>query len=113
MKEAEKSMLLELLDQKNRWCQEVEARDAAGSPVHYNDTSAVAWDLVGAFCKLFGWVRACKLFIQVTELAPHQRFWADDQRAIAAMVALQEFNDAADMTHEMMMTWVRSVRVRD
>ena len=58
----EKSKLLELFATPETWCQHAEAIDATGEGVSYDDDHAVAWDLSGALCKLFGWKRAHVLF---------------------------------------------------
>ena len=61
----EKAQLLALLEDERRWCRDAEARDADGNSVSFHDATAVAWDITGALCRLFGWRRACELFRQL------------------------------------------------
>ncbi len=90
----EKDRLLALFDHESRWCQEAEARDAEGEPVHFDSEDAVAWDLVGALCRLFGWARATELFGQIARhlLSRIHRGYAASS-SISAMAALVDFND--------------------
>ena len=98
----EKDKLLALFDSEQRWCQDAEASDSHGDPVKFHDPEAVAWDLTGALCRLFGWQRARVLFKQLDRhlcgKKQLKRFNRDP--AVEAMVALQEYNDRADMTFE-------------
>jgi len=107
----EKERLLTLFADQQRWCQDAEARDKTGEAVHYDDTSAVAWDITGAMCLLFGWQRALELFPQLDRHV-HQikrsRWWITDP-GIASMAALQDSNDEACMTFEMMTEWLKSM----
>ncbi len=100
----EKDKLLALFDSEQRWCQDVEASDSHGDPVKFHDPEAVAWDLTGALCRLFGWQRARVLFRQLDRhlcgKKQLKRFNRDP--AVDAMVALQEYNDRADTTFEIL-----------
>jgi hypothetical protein len=90
----EKERLLSLFDCEDRWCQNAEARDAQGEAVHYDSDAAVAWDLVGGLCWLFGWARATELFGQVSRhILGRHRSTRYAQTAITAMAALVDFND--------------------
>lgn len=90
----EKEKLLSLFDQEDRWCQEAEARNAEGEAVHFDSDEAVAWDLVGGLCWLFGWTRATELFGQVSRhILGRHRSTRHMQTAISAMAALVDFND--------------------
>lgn len=110
MMQDEKERLLSLLGTSSRWCQHAEARDRRGHAVHYSDPSAVAWDLTGAVCVLFGWTRALELFSQLErqllgrKRAARRSFSLPirDPR-IGSMVAVQEFNDRTDTTYEAIM----------
>jgi hypothetical protein len=109
----EKDMLLELLDSEARWCQGAEASDSEGRPVKFHDPAAVAWDLTGAVCRLFGWPRAYVLFGQIEHhlegtKRPH-RYNRDP--GIESMVALQCYNDRADMRFELMRTQLEALPV--
>lgn len=100
----EKTKLLELLAEPAAWCRDAEARDADGEPVTYDSDAAVAWDLTGALCRLFGWRRACVLFPQVDRHVVGKRKgvqWPVTDPGIDAMKSLQDFNDGADTTYEM------------
>jgi hypothetical protein len=98
MSPIEKDRLLALFDHKSRWCQEAEARDAEGESVHFDSGEAVAWDLVGALCQLFGWTRATELFGQLSRhmLRGINRF-SRAGSPISAMVALVDFNDDPEL----------------
>jgi hypothetical protein len=112
MKKDEKDKLLALFEKKSRWCQHVEAQDKRGNPVHYRDEDAVAWDLVGSMCFLFGWERACELFKEVgRHVGGLQRCRADRDPEIAAMVSLKNFNDKRDTTYDLIMATLREVKV--
>lgn len=117
----EKCQLLALFKDKANWTRDVEARDRSGTPVHYDDPSAVAWDLAGGLCHLFGWQRASMLFGQVQRhIADVQRRsfgWPAPQTNIEAMRSLQEFNDRTTTDFsilyeqlESMPSWVRGRR---
>jgi len=109
----EKSRLLALLQPPRAWCQHAEARDGEGNPVRFDDQRALAWDLTGALCHLFGWRRAAELFCQL-----HRHIGARSRSdkvsgfsEFQAMSALQDFNDSADMTHERLLAAVSAVPV--
>jgi hypothetical protein len=114
MLEDEKVKLLELLHAERRWCKEAEARDRRGRAVRYDDTTAVAWDLTGAVCLLFGWRRAGELFRQldrhITGQKRKHRLLRDP--TIASMAALQDFNDLRHTTYDEVMTLLRTMSVR-
>jgi hypothetical protein len=110
VRQTEKDNLLHLFADSQNWCQHAEARDSSGNPVRYNDTAAVSWDLVGGICHLFGWDRACKLFIQLSKLQAPQRYFRDDDKAISAMIQLQDFNDADDTTYEKVLNRISAVK---
>ena len=112
MMQHEKDRLLELFENESRWCQRVEARDGRGHPVHYNDAAAAAWDVVGGLCFLFGWDRACKLFVQVgRQVTGLKRGYVTRDPEMAAMASLQDFNDERGTTYEVVMARLQSVRV--
>lgn len=99
----EKAQLLALLAHEGKWCRAVEAHDALGDAVRYDDESAVAWDLTGALCRLFGWQRARVLFRQIDRHIHGKRMargWPPRDTELDAMAALQDFNDRADTTFE-------------
>lgn len=101
----EKAKLLEFLGHAGKWCRRVEAIDSHGIGVHYDDDTAVAWDITGALCLLFGWNRACVLFAQIERhLLGKKRtpLWPHRDTSIEAMVALQNFNDRADTTFDVL-----------
>ncbi len=112
MLQDEKDKLLTLFETEVQWCREVDARDAEGSPVHYDDTTAVSWDLVGGICHLFGWHRACDLFGQVARhlLGPQKPHFNRDAQ-MAAMAALQDFNDKPETTYDMFMDALKGLPV--
>lgn len=60
----ERTQLLALLEHVGKWWRNAEALDASGNGVVYDD-AAVAWDITGALCRLFGWQRARVLFEQM------------------------------------------------
>lgn len=98
----EKTQLLAMLAQAHNWCREAEARDSAGEPVNYDDETAVAWDLTGALCRLFGWQRARVLFEQFERHIFGKRpaaGWPPRNTWLDAMKVLQDFNDRPDMTY--------------
>ncbi len=97
----EKAQLLALLEHEERWCRDVEAVNAAGVGVAFDDREAVAWDLTGALCRLFGWQRACVLFGQLERHLVGKRKltgWPVRDTPIDAMAALQAFNDDPGIT---------------
>lgn len=100
----EKSQLLALLDVPARWCRDAEALDAFGEEVRYDDASAVAWDVTGAMCLLFGWERACVLFCQLHRHIYGKRKsfgWPRRDEEMDALATLQAFNDNKSTTFEM------------
>lgn len=103
MTEREKKDLLDLFAIAANWCQETEARNWEGNSVRYDDPSAVAWDLTGGTCRLFGWDRAMELF---PFMERHIVGRKPDQNAanpgIASMVNLQEFNDSTDTSFDIL-----------
>ena len=112
MKPDEKRDLLALFDAEAKWCQGSEARDIHGQPVRYDDATAVAWDLVGGMCRLFGWRRATQLFGQLERCIGEQTpvaFGRDED--IAAMAALFDFNDASDTTYDKIVQALESMPV--
>ena len=99
----EKAQLLALLAHRGTWCRDAEARDTSGNAVTYDDDAAVAWDITGAICRLFGWQRACVLFGQVERHLVGKRRsvgWPPRDTGIEAMIALQDFNDRTDTTFD-------------
>jgi hypothetical protein len=112
MMQNEKDKLLALFENESRWCRRVEARDARGDPVHYNDEAATAWDVVGGLCFLFGWERACTLFVQVgRHITGVKRGHAHRDVEMAAMASLQDFNDERDTTYDLVMERLRDMPV--
>ena len=114
MSPQEKEQLLALLLDAQRWCQGAEARDPEGHEVVYSDADATAWDLTGAACHLFGWRRARELFVQIDRHL-HDRCNAGVEKKhaeITAMVALQTWNDDAQMTHADLIARLQSLPVR-
>lgn len=102
---AEKMQLLAMLEHETKWCRGAEAQDAQGEPVTYDDESAVAWDISGALCRLFGWQRAITLFGQIERHVVGKRRivgWPPHDTGIEAMKALQEFNDRTDTTFDVL-----------
>jgi len=99
----EKSRLLALLAHAGTWCRDAEAKDGHGDPVTYDDGAAVAWDVTGAVCRLFGWQRARVLFVQMERHIRGKRRtvgWRRREPGIDAMKALQDFNDRPDTTFD-------------
>lgn len=112
MTQAEKERLLTLFASKSAWCQRFEARDARGVAVRYNDEHAVAWDVVGGMCLLFGWERASELFEQTgRQIAGAKRGAGLRNHAIAAMATLLDFNDRYDTSYDLIMSRLRNLRV--
>jgi hypothetical protein len=97
----EKEQLLALLDHAGKWCRNAEALDADANDVVYDDEAAVAWDITGALCRLFGWQRACVLFGQLDRHIHGKRMrfgWPRCDEEMNAMAAFQEFNDRCETT---------------
>ncbi len=112
MTQDEKDSLVSMLSVPARWCREAEARDRSGDAVHFDDPAAVAWDLTGAVCYLFGWERARELFVQLERhVAGGKRGTQVPHSSISSMVALQEFNDATETTHDLLLERIRNVPV--
>jgi hypothetical protein len=114
MRAFEKAQLLALLKHQGNWCRDAEAHDAGGEPVHYDDPSAVAWDITGALCRLFGWQRACALFRQFDRHVNGRRKeigWPVRDAEMHAMGALQDFNDQVGMTFEVLRQRIESMPV--
>lgn len=110
----EKTRLLELLAHSGRWCQGVEAHDAQGDAVTYDDERAVAWDITGALCRLFGWERSRVLFEQLDRHVHGKRNtlgWPPRNVALDAMAALQEFNDRSETTFDLLRERIESMPV--
>lgn len=110
----EKTQLLALLEHDGKWSQNAEARDANGDPVTYDDEAAVAWDITGAICRLFGWQRASVLFGQIDRhiFGKHKNVgWPVPDPGLAAMKALQDFNDRADTTFDTLRTRIEAMPV--
>lgn len=112
MTQREKQELLELFSIPANWCQEMEARNWEGHSVRYDDPSAVAWDLTGGVCHLFGWERATELFPLMDRYVTGKK---PDQRAtnpgIASMISLQEFNDSSETSFEILLLRLQSIPV--
>lgn len=104
MMQAEKERLLALFDHEQRWCQNAEACDSEGSPVRFDDAAAVAWDITGALCCLFGWDRARVLFGQLERHINGKKrlHWYNQSPEIESMLALQDYNDRADTSFDRM-----------
>jgi hypothetical protein len=99
----EKEQLLALLNRRHNWCTRVEAQDSNNNAVPYDDDNAVAWDITGALCRLFGWQRACTLFVQVDRHIHGKRskfIWPVPDWEMDAMRALQEYNDRPDISFD-------------
>jgi hypothetical protein len=114
MSPEEKEQLVALLLDAQHWCQGAEARNAEGHDVAYSDADATAWDLTGAACHLFGWRRACELFVQIDRHL-NDRGTAEADKSdsgITAMVALQTWNDDAKTTHPELVARLQSLPVR-
>ena len=110
----EKTQLLTLLGHEGNWCRDAEAHDANGTPVHYDDQFAVAWDLTGALCRLFGWRRACELFVQLERhIIGKKRIvgWQVTAPGIDAMRALQDFNDRTDTSFDILRQRIEAIPV--
>jgi hypothetical protein len=108
----EKDRLLSMFSPPEKWCKGMEACDSSGESVHYNDPAAAAWDLSGCVCLLFGWDRAAQLFPQIERhLLNGKQVAQIPNVAIAAMVALQEFNDRPEMTHQELLERMQTMPV--
>lgn len=104
MTEREKKDLLELFSIPANWCQETEARNWEGNSVRYDDPSAVAWDLTGGVCRLFGWDRAMELFpVMERHMVGRKPETSTANPGIASMVNLQEFNDSTDTSFDVLL----------
>jgi hypothetical protein len=110
----EKERLLELLHHEWRWCKHAEAQDQHGEAVRYDDATAVAWDLTGAMCLLFGWQRACTLFRELDRhiIGQRREHHFRQNLDIVAMAALQDFNDLDETTYDEIAARVNSMPVR-
>jgi hypothetical protein len=120
MMQYEKERLLTLLGTSSNWCQHAEARDRRGHAVHYDDPAAIAWDLTGAVCVLFGWARALELFSQLERQLVGRKHAAkrsfglqNKDPQICSMVAVQEFNDHTETTYEFVVTRLKALSVYD
>lgn len=110
----ERMQLLALFEHPGKWCRNAEARDANGIGVAYDDDAAVAWDVTGALCQLFGWQRACVLFGQLERHIVGKRKtvgWPIPDSSINAMVVLQEFNDRDDTTFDLLRERIEAMPV--
>lgn len=110
----EKEQLLALLDHERRWCRNAEAHDVNSDAVRYDDDAAVAWDVTGALCRLFGWRRACVLFGQLDRHINGKRRtigWFARDAEMDAMSALQDFNDRVDMTFDVIRERIETMPV--
>jgi hypothetical protein len=101
----ERDQLLALFSNPDHWCQHAEARTTSGAAVRYNDPEAAAWDLTGALYRLFGWQRACILFVQIDKHLLHHRSlkWRVQDVHIESMLALQELNDHSTTDYQWLM----------
>jgi hypothetical protein len=118
MMQYEKDRILTLLQSQNRWCQQAEARDCSGQAVHYDDPTAVSWDVTGAVCVLFGWARALELFshferqlVGRKRVSRHPLGLQNSDPQICSMVAIQEYNDQADTTYELLRARLEAMSV--
>lgn len=112
MSPEEKERLLALFDHESRWCREAEARDSEGESVHYDSDVAVAWDLVGALCRLFGWARATELFGQVSRhLLKRLRHSPRLSSPISAMATLVDFNDDPQLDFSILLAKLQGLPV--
>jgi len=110
----EKERLLTLLERERHWCRNSEAQDADGAAVPYDHPAAVAWDITGAMCRLFGWPRARVLFGQLDRHIHGKRVqsrWPGTDVALGSMVALQEFNDRPATSFDMLRELLQSLPV--
>ena len=110
----EKEKLLDLFDQKSKWCQHVEAQDASGDPAQCMDEGATAWDLTGGIYRLFGWQRATILYAQLDRHVRGKRNsigLPSRNLELDSMVALQQFNDDADTTFDVVRSRLETMPV--
>ncbi len=111
----EKTQLLALWQHAGSWCRGAEARDANGEAVRFDDSTAVAWDITGALCRLFGWKRACVLFAQLERhlVGKPQVHVGESQPdpGIEAMKNLQDFNDRSETTFETLLEQIKAMPV--
>lgn len=108
----EKESLLALFDHESRWCQDAEARDANGGAVHFDSEDAVAWDLAGAVCRLFGWKRALELFGQISRhMLGRYRRSTLGIAPITAMSALVDYNDNPRLDYDGLWTKLKELPV--
>ena len=110
----EKTQLVTLLVHHGKWCRDAEACDANGHAVRFDDDTAVAWDITGALCRLFGWKRACVLFGQLDRHINGKRVAMRRPARDAemhAMSALQDFNDRADVTFDVVRERIETIPV--
>ena len=101
----EKDRLLFLFENETKCYRDAEAHAANGDAVWYDDTQAVAWDITGALCQLFGWHRACVLFEQVDRHIHGKHLtmaWPPRDSELEAMLALQDYNDQPTTTFEIL-----------
>ena len=115
MRTDELNELMELLANPKHWCQGAEARTASGAPVKYSDPEAIAWDITGALCVLFGWERACILFCQIDKhlLKDRSLRWRVHDVHVESMLALQEINDSHSTSHDWLIERLKTMRVFD
>lgn len=115
MRSDELNELLKLFATSDHWCQGAEAKTVKGAPVKYSDPDAVAWDLTGALCFLFGWERACILFCQVDKhlLRDRSLRWRVHDVQVESMLALQEMNDCPSTSYESLIKRLKAMRVFD
>ncbi len=112
MTQNEKESLLSTFSIPTKWCKEMEACNGSGDSVSYDDPTAVAWDLTGGLCMLFGWDRAGELFPQLVRYVLNDKVTVGGPNAsIQAMVALQEFNDSPETTHDDLLARIQTIPV--
>jgi hypothetical protein len=115
MLNAEKLKLIELFANESRWCRRAEARDSAGSAVHYRDATAKAWDLAGGMRRLFGWDRTQTLFRHVgrdvAKITPARCLLYHHEAA--SMSALLDFYDDLGTTYELIVARLSQMPVYD
>lgn len=112
MMQEEKDRLIALFADKHQWCQGVDARNRSGEAVRHDDKAAVAWDIVGGMCRLFGWKRASELFGPMSRHFSGRRLSPTRQYLPThAMTALLDFNDDGDTTYELIVTKLQELPV--
>lgn len=114
MLQDEKDQLIAFFEPETNWCRGHDAIDDEGLVVHYDDENAVAWDLVGGICHLFGWKRACGLFEPMSRHVAKRRHRAtafERDTEMAAMASLLDFNDDDETTHAILMERLRALPV--